>query len=250
MMSWAANGWKRAPGQTGEGELVYAVGDIHGERDLFVALMRKIENHKRNRVTEVSSTRIIVLGDFIDRGPHTGAVIDLLHRASTTIPGFVVLAGNHEVTLLEAIANPSVVRSWIEMGGWETLLSYDEDPLSYLMAPERLRDFALRRIGHDRLAWLRGLPLNERSGSYFFCHAGVKPGVELEHQQRDHLVWIRREFIDSDADHGAVIVHGHTITRSPVVRANRIGLDTGAYRSRRLSACALRDDRIALLATN
>ena len=238
---------RKGPARTAPNELIYAIGDIHGEYDLFVELMKKIEDNKQRYADSGVVTRIIILGDFIDRGIDSNRVFEVLFLASQMLKDFVVLAGNHEATLIKALSNPEAVQYWLDIGGWETLESYDVDPAYYQNSPEKLKDFAQQVIGPDRIEWLRTLPTSARSGGYFFCHAGVKPGVPLDKQDPAHMMWIREEFTKSDSDHGAVVVHGHTITRSPVVRKNRIGLDTGAFRTGRLCAAAFKDDELMLI---
>ena len=235
---------RKGPAKTGENELIYAIGDIHGEFDLLVNLMKTIEMHRSQYSQANFMVRIIVLGDFIDRGIDSNRVLNVLFRASRMHDEFVVLAGNHEAAFIDALTNPKVVQFWLDIGGWETLESFDVDPAYYEKSPEKLSEFANDYIGESKLAWLRSLPVSARSGDYFFCHAGVKPGIPLELQDPKHMMWIRDEFTRSNDDHGAVIVHGHTINRVPVLRRNRIGLDTGAFRSGRLSGCAFKDSEI------
>lgn len=237
----------KGPARTAPNELIYAIGDIHGEYELFIDLMHKIENHKSLYDHQKLTTKIVILGDFIDRGIDSRRVWNILFLANRMLDEFVVLQGNHEAAFIRALRKPEAVQPWLNIGGWETLESFDVDPAFYADAPEKLPDFAQNVIGSDRVEWLQKLPVSLESGGYFFCHAGVKPGVPLQKQDPRHLMWIRDEFTKSNADHGAVIVHGHTITSAPVVRKNRIGLDTGAYRSGRLCAAALKDDELTLI---
>jgi serine/threonine protein phosphatase 1 len=152
--------------------------------------------------------------------------------------------GNHEAALLESLqGDEAAQRLWLNYGGLETLISFGiapprdgEDSFSFA---ERLR----KHIPEYLIEWLEQLPLHHRSGSYFFCHAGIRPGTPLDRQKSEDLLWIRGEFLESEADHGAVIVHGHSICGTAVEFAdNRINLDTGAYATGVLSALGLEDD--------
>lgn len=244
-----ANMWRRMavffkretlPPTTLEGTRVYAVGDIHGRLDLLQQLLRQLEADVGSRGSR--STRIVLLGDLIDRGPHSRQVLELTRLMERNNRGrVVVLCGNHEELLLaSADGHADAQRLWMECGGDATLRSYGLDPVKFgKLSPEK-RAFTLQRhIGLDMLRWLAGLPLYWRNGDYFFCHAGVRPGVPLENQRREDLLWIRREFLQSQNHHGAVIVHGHCEVGDVEVRNNRIGVDTSAYRSGELTAVGL-----------
>lgn len=238
---------RTGPARTAPNELIYAIGDIHGEYELLIEVMKKIEKHKATYEQQGINTRIVILGDFIDRGIDSRRVWDVLFLANRMLEEFIVLQGNHEAALIRALQTPEAVQPWLNIGGWETLESFDVDPAYYQNAPEKLPGFVRDVIGSDRIEWLRRLPVSYQSGGYFFCHAGVKPGIPLDEQDPRHLMWIRDEFTKSDANHGAVIVHGHTVTSVPVVRRNRIGLDTGAYRTGRLTAAAFKDNELTLI---
>jgi serine/threonine protein phosphatase 1 len=153
----------------------------------------------------------------------------------------VVLCGNHEEMLLaSADGNASAQRLWLETGGDATLRSFGLDPTEFMRRAPLNRGDALRQaVGRDMLAWLEALPLVYRSGGYFFCHAGVRPRVPLDEQRREDLLWIRREFLEDEGFHGAVIVHGHSETDEVEVRLNRINVDTAAHRSGKLTAVGL-----------
>lgn len=224
---------------THAGERVYAVGDIHGRIDLFRSILKQIQIDGQERGP--NSTRIVLLGDLIDRGPSSRQVLELvlhLHRSSE---GFVVLSGNHEEMLLESCAgNGTMQNLWLDCGGMETLRSYGiERAMLRGLRPAELGELITRTIGRPTLEWISALPLTFRSGDYFFCHAGVRPGVALDEQRREDLLWIRDEFLDSSADHGAMIVHGHSEQSRIEVENNRINIDTAAYRTNVLSALAV-----------
>lgn len=219
---------------------VVAIGDIHGRYDLLTALIRELD--ARFDHWGEGSGHLVVLGDMIDRGPDSRHVVNFLKRLTEEVTRATVLLGNHEAVLLDVIAGDATAqRLWLRHGGEATLASYDiapprdgEDSIAFGM---RLAD----QIGADTIEWLRDRPLSVRHGDYFFCHAGIRPGISLSRQADDDLLWISDAFLDDERDHGAVVVHGHSIVDDPEVRINRIGVDTGAYRTGRLTAAVLSD---------
>ncbi|HEU4650044.1 MAG TPA: metallophosphoesterase [Croceibacterium sp.] len=237
-----------APSETAPGERVYAIGDVHGRLDLLRRLLRTIEADAHGHPL----TRIVVLGDLIDRGPHSRQVLELLRRRAQREPErVVVLLGNHEDLMLASVRGEAAAqRAWLRAGGEATLRSYRVDPGAFAALPAAERARLLRRVvGAQMLGWLAARPLAHRSGDYFFCHAGVRPGVSLSKQRREDLLWIRRAFLASDTAHGAVIVHGHSVSAQPEVAPNRIGIDTGAHRSGELTAVGLQGPCRWLLST-
>lgn len=231
---------KRTP-SVPQGSCVYAVGDIHGRVDLLEALHDKILADAAARPAE---RRVVVyLGDYIDRGSASPQVIDLL--LDRPLPGFesVHLMGNHEESLLRFLHDTSGGPAWLFYGGEATVASYGVDPN---VRPPRgtdpmaiLQEELLRRLPPRHLDFLHGLKLTHVEGDYLFVHAGIRPGVPIESQSPEDLLWIRREFLTSTADHGRVVVHGHSISASPENRPNRIGIDTGAFASDRLTCVVL-----------
>lgn len=219
------------------GERVYAVGDIHGRLDLFAGLMTAIDEDDAARGQ--ARTTVILLGDLIDRGPDSAGVVsaarDWQRRRTVRI-----ITGNHEEMLLLAMEREDVLRSFLKYGGRETVLSYPVDPAVYAMA-----DFAgvqaLMRaaIPLADLAFIRSFEDAITIGDYVFVHAGIAPDVPMEEQRAGDLRWIREPFLSHAGDHGCIVVHGHTIAADPQIRANRIGLDTGAFSSGRLTALGL-----------
>lgn len=224
------------------GVVVYAVGDIHGRRDLLGALHARIVADAQSRVT---TRRIIVyLGDYIDRGPDSRAVIDLVR--SDHPQGFekVWLRGNHEDFLIRFLHDAYVGHNWLANGGGATLASYGID-VAAEMATGDMKALQTRlhhRISHRHRDFLEETTLSYRIGDYFFAHAGVRPGVPLDRQRAKDLMWIREEFLDATVDHGAFVVHGHTPVLEPELLANRADIDTGAVFSGRLTALALFED--------
>jgi serine/threonine protein phosphatase 1 len=227
--------------RTAKGERVYVVGDVHGRDDLLRKLLIRIEDDNLRR--RPLRPRLVFVGDLIDRGPGSAEVISVLRSAQRASKRLVVLMGNHEAALLKSIDGDGKAQGiWLRYGGLATAQSFGVSPPG---AEETALSFARRlkkAIPADLIDWLAELPLHHRSGCYFFCHAGVRPGVRLSRQKPQDLLWIRDEFLESDADHGAVIVHGHSICGDEVeFRDNRINVDTGAHQSGILSAVGLED---------
>ena len=231
--------WLRAPALLPVGERVYAIGDVHGCADKLLALHALIRADLGANPT--SGATVIHLGDYIDRGPDSGGVIEavLAFDACRTVN----LRGNHEATLLDALDGdaPSAT-DWMYYGGSQALLSWG-------LAEHAPRESWAAGIPAHHIAFMRGLRFQHRIGPYFFAHAGVRPGVPLARQTPDDLMRIRNTFLDSEADHGAIIVHGHTPVRERVadLRANRINLDTGAVFGGPLTCGVFEEDRLGLL---
>lgn len=238
----------RGQPRTAAGERIYAIGDVHGRLDLLDTLIKSIEAQEQ----ELPRARVAVLllGDLIDRGPQSRDVLERLVSMVAERSGTIVLRGNHEAALLDSMdMDPAAQRGWLENGGLATLESFGIDPPA---DHEDAIEFAERLsegIAAPLQDFLRALPLSTQSGDYFFCHAGVRPGVPLAKQRADDLLWIRDGFMDDERYHGAVIVHGHTVVDQVEFRANRISIDTGAYRTGVLSALCLHEDRRWTLAT-
>jgi len=226
-----------------EDTLVYAIGDIHGRLDLLLDLEARIAAHAK---PHPASHRVLVyIGDYIDRGQDSAGVVE--HLVAGPPAGFerVLLRGNHEQFLLDFLDRPANGVSWVSNGGLETLQSYgiqlteadQGDSLKDTLANVGARFRAALPPAH--LAFYRTLRPRHRIGDYLFVHAGIRPGVPIEDQTESDLLWIRYDFLDSRDDHGAVVVHGHTPTDKPEMLPNRIGIDTGAFASGRLTCVAL-----------
>jgi serine/threonine protein phosphatase 1 len=229
-----------APGRLPAGHRLYAIGDVHGCVHRLAALHADIRADLAAR--PVARATILHLGDYVDRGPDSARVVDLL-LGPPPVPGaeMVLLKGNHEAMMLDACAlgaSPSAMRFWIANGGLETLESYDTDP-----------DFPgwLERIPPAHLALLRRCQLRFSAGDYLFVHAGVRPDVALDRQDPHDLLWIREPFLSWRKPLGAVVVHGHTPTPKPEIRPHRIGIDTGACFGGVLTCLVLEEDRMGFL---
>ena len=229
-----------APARLPPGRRIYAVGDVHGHDEKLAAIHAQVAADLAAR--PVTAPLLIHLGDYIDRGPDSCGVIARL-AAGDPIAGLptVNLLGNHERSMIDALAGErAAVTDWRMHGGREALASWDIDPDSDPATWPTLIPAAHRRF-------VEALALMHREGGYLFVHAGIRPGVPLEAQSPDDLIRIRGGFVDSEADLGLVVIHGHTPTQGPVLRRNRIGIDTGAAYGRELTCLVLEADRMAFL---
>jgi serine/threonine protein phosphatase 1 len=229
------------------GSRVYAVGDIHGRADLLRRLLKLIEAD--NEEQEEAEVSLIFLGDYIDRGPDSPDVLDILRGPHSFADRVVALRGNHEDALLNFIDDPVGARIWLDWGGMATLMSYGVRPPSSLSPEGRLKSMAEqldRNLPEDHLAFLKSLPLQETVGDYLFVHAGVNPRVSLDEQDEYDLTTIRSPFLEWGEPLEKMVVHGHSISETPEFHSWRIGIDTGAYATGRLTALALegREQRI------
>lgn len=231
------------------GELIYAVGDVHGRYDLLKQLLGLIVEDCLAR-DPGRRPLLIFCGNYVDRGPDSAAVLEALiwlqHHGDIQAR---FLKGNHEAALMRYIDNPTDCADWLRLGGGETLRSYDvvlvpDDPESCV----RARDLLLRRMPSSHLHFLERLELMLVVGHYAFVHAGIKPGVKLRSQSEDDLLWIRKSFLDDDGPFEKIIVHGHGWTDgNPEILPHRIGLDTGAYATGVLTAVRLDGHEIGLV---
>ena len=229
----------RVPG----GVRIYAVGDIHGRADLLDAVLKRIDADLEQNPISVGIE--VYLGDYIDRGPASRDVIDLLVARNRTFRA-VFLKGNHESYLTDFAANPSILEDWQQFGGIETLMSYGIVPPIDKGVDTQARlaaafDQALP-VSHRR--FFSNLRTSFTCGDFFFVHAGVRPGIPLTKQREDDLLWIRQDFLLCEEEFSKIIVHGHTPVPEPDIRPNRINVDTGAYATGRLTCLKLEDDRI------
>jgi serine/threonine protein phosphatase 1 len=228
------------------GRRIYAIGDIHGRAELLSSLCARIDEDLEARPTREPIQ--VLLGDYIDRGSNTREVIEML-IARRRQQNLVLLKGNHEECALEFLRDPSTLSQWKSIGGLDTLRSYGITPArSDDEKSQRDAALALRKsMPKSHLGFLEGLALSFSSGDFFFVHAGVRPGVPLREQSQHDLLWIRDEFLLHEEDFGKVVVHGHTPSHEPQIRANRINIDTGAYATDRLTCLVLENDRMGFL---
>ncbi len=219
---------------------IYAVGDLHGRKDLLDRMLGMIAAD--GRLSKAPRKLVVFLGDYIDRGPDSKAVVETLAGGPPPTSDWadfrwVCLCGNHESMLVRFLTDIDIGGVWLSgsNGGMATLHSYIGD-LPQPSGLKTLQDLLNRHLPAEHRRFLSGLPTFHQEGGYFFAHAGVRPGIPLEHQQRQDLLWIRGEFLGSAVDYGKLVVHGHTITTTPEQKANRIGIDTGAFFTGRLTA--------------
>lgn len=220
------------------GERVYAVGDIHGRLDLFEELIHAIERDDLE-APPPGRTTVVLLGDLVDRGPASAQVLARAREWQVRRP-VRILAGNHEEMFLDAFASTEVLRHFIKHGGRETLLSYGMTTHAFndasLDALHDMMDTLVPR--HDR-DFMAGFETHIVIGDYLFVHAGIRPEVPLEEQRRRDMLWIREPFLRYEQPFGHFVIHGHTISETIDEQDNRIGVDTGAFRSGILTAIVL-----------
>jgi serine/threonine protein phosphatase 1 len=237
------------PSHVPEGVRVYAIGDIHGRSDLLDLMHQMIgEDLCAGRPPEC---QIIYLGDYIDRGHDSCGVIKRLAGPPPFALKRTLLMGNHEQMLLRFLEDGATTAMWRQLGGMETLLSYRINVNAALAQPgfAGLGAELSTRMPPHHLQFLRSLATSACVGDYFFCHAGVRPGVPLEKQQERDLLWIRDEFLDSRTCFGKIVVHGHSPVEHPDFKTNRINIDTAAYLTGRLTCLVLEGDSRRTLST-
>ncbi len=229
----------RAPGWLPRGRRVYAIGDIHGCRAQLEQLHAEIVRDLAAR--PIASPLLVNLGDYIDNGPDSAGVIELLVSHAPKVPT-INLLGDHERMLLDALdGDRAAATDWLWAGGRAALESWSLDA----DLPREQWEAALPA---SHVAFLRGLKRTHRVGDYLFVHAGIRPGVALAEQTLDDLVGIRQPFLWTEQPLGVIVVHGHSSNPSVVRADNRIGLDTGAGMGGKLTCAVLEEDLIGLLA--
>ena len=229
-----------------ENTRIYAVGDIHGRADLLADLLRQIEADDKSR--RPMASRLIFLGDYVDRGPDSHGVIEMLLHELPEHMARDFLMGNHERMLLDAIADDAVMPLWLVNGGGAAVQSYARAARERGEAVGPWRDVG-DLIPAEHWAFFDALQLQVSYGGYAFVHAGVRPGIGLAEQDPHDLLWMREPFLSYSGDFGKVVVHGHTPLEAPELRDNRIGIDTGAIFTGCLTALVLEGDRLSLLST-
>jgi serine/threonine protein phosphatase 1 len=232
----------RYPGLEGAQRL-YVIGDIHGRADLLARTHALIDRDRAASSGRDGATEIY-LGDYVDRGPNSREVLDALIRRASACD-VRPLRGNHEDVFLNVLGGRETFERWKQVGGLETLVSYGVEVGRYLrrrsLDEQGLLAALRERVPATHVRLLQAMAVSLAVGPYFFAHAGIRPGRPLSAQSSRDLLWIRSEFLASQADFGAIVVHGHTPTREVEYRPNRINIDTGAYLSNRLTC--LRIDR-------
>lgn len=232
-----------------QGERIYAVGDIHGRADLLADLLEQI---KADAAGYNGPITFVGMGDYIDRGPHSMQVVDLLHTALPQGWHKVFLRGNHEQAMLDFLADPKRAE-WLSWGGLEALASYAIQPFGArgVREPEALAAELQHALDEKHHAsFYKDTVLRHVSGDYAFVHAGVRPRVALENQLPSDLLFIRDDFIGRPHGLPHCVVFGHTILPQVLVAEDRIGLDTGAFQSGILSAVALEGKDVRILQAN
>lgn len=227
---------------------LYCVGDIHGRADLLDQLHKMIES---DACGYHGDKQLLYLGDYIDRGEESSRVVDILLKHP--LPGFeaIHLLGNHEQALLDFLLDPHAMASWLGFGGVATLQSYGIETalVSSWRNLDAIRAELEEKLPNSHREFYENCILCHAEGSYYFVHAGIRPGVPLEKQQFEDQLWIREAFTASMANHGAIVVHGHTISAEPELLPNRIGIDTGAFATGVLTALVLEGTDQRLLQT-
>lgn len=224
-----------------DGQRVYAVGDVHGCLGQLERLLKliKLDLHQ----TPIKKHYLVFVGDYVDRGPDSAGVIECLVNLQATTRRVICLMGNHEEKFLGFLADPQqLAPGFFAYGGIETSQSYgvtDDQMVNPVANAQAIRQLLIDKIPSSHLRFLRKLKMSFSIGDYFFCHAGIRPGIALEKQSAHDLRWIRHEFLNHAGLHEKIIVHGHTPGSEPEVLANRINVDTECYASGVLTCLVL-----------
>lgn len=235
----------RAP----SGQRLYAIGDIHGRLDLLEHLLGQIDAD--HAVRPPAEQHLILLGDLIDRGPASRGVIERVMELGRTRSNFRCLGGNHEDLLLRTLSGDAKSAAvFHRVGGRETLLSYGVPQEEYESADfHAVCELAQAYVPEAHAHFVAGLEDYVAAGDYLFVHAGISPGKPLTAQSSEEMRWIRRDFTECDEPFEKMVIHGHTITEEVDARTNRIGIDTGAYATNRLTAIGLEGEERWFLST-
>jgi serine/threonine protein phosphatase 1 len=245
MALFRRNSRKRRPSLP-EGVRVYAISDIHGRSDLLQQLFTVIDvDLARSRPERAIQ---VFLGDYVDRGPDSRGVLDLLIERRQSHET-VFLKGNHEAFMLDVLREPAKLQDWRQYGGLLTLMSYGMRPTMNPSDEEQVELIKAlsEAVPADHMRFLHGLESSFSCGDFFFVHAGVRPGIPLDLQREDDMFWIREEFLNSEINFGKYIVHGHTPVSAVDIRPNRINIDTGAYATGNLTLLTIQGDSLMAL---
>jgi serine/threonine protein phosphatase 1 len=224
---------------------IYAIGDIHGRADLLSETMERIDADLWRR--PIPQAVEIYLGDYVDRGPDSKMVIELL-ATRLVRNNAVCLRGNHEYLMEHFLRDPSILSSWLQLGAMQTLASYDVSlgnegrPSAHALHQRFCQAFP-----RTHALFLKCLKPWICCGDYLFVHAGIRPSIPLDQQRMDDLLWIRDEFLESPHRHTKFVVHGHTPVAHPDLRHNRLNIDTAAWRSGILTCAIFEETSIQFL---
>lgn len=233
------------------GKRLYVVGDIHGRLDLLDDLLSRIAEDLRARPIAEGAATIVFLGDLIDRGPDSAGVIERISTLNNVPARALLLLGNHEEILLRVLdGEPGLAYDWLGFGGDACAESYGVSAAAMkAMSEARIAEILRAAMPPAHVAFLKEGGDTIRFGDYLLVHAGIRPGVAIEDQQPQDLRWIRQPFLSDANDHGCLVIHGHTVTDGVDRRANRVGIDTGAYRTGILTAAVVEGDTLDFIDT-
>lgn len=234
------------------GELVYAIGDIHGRADLLNELFGLIRTDLAREGQSSERVTIVFLGDYVDRGLQSKAVIDLILAQDWGQIRTVFLKGNHEQTLLDFLEEPGIGPEWFEYGGRETLMSYGVTIPRLISDGSQWQQMAAdfkKRLPTDHRMFLKNLMSWFELGQCYFVHAGVDPSKPMDKQQDSDRLWIRDRFLENTKRWERIVIHGHTPEAQPIWNGRRIGVDSGAYITNKLTAACIRGSAVKFLST-
>ena len=236
------------PHHAPDNTVLYAIGDLHGHYSAYKMLytLIEIEASKRPDLKHI----VIFLGDYIDRGPDSSKIIESLRNLKSDAIQNVFLIGNHEYSFLEYMKDPHANEQWLQFGGIQTVQSYgcliNDGPI-LPSEIEVLQKKLNSRVPKEHLNFLNSLDHMSIYGDYAFVHAGIRPGLPLSEQKNEDLRFIREPFLSWEEPHEKCIIHGHSITKEPEIKQNRINVDTGLYKFGTLTCCVLKDETVSLI---
>ncbi len=226
---------------------IYALGDVHGN---FDALLRAERIIVQDLMNLNRPGLVVYLGDYVDRGKHSSKVLDHLCTQPDQLFRRLAICGNHDDAFLNFLIDPAKSINWLRFGGADTLLSYGIDPDHILKnggGIAALSDIVLNSIPKNHVDFLRALPVTASIGNYVFVHAGIRPGIPIDKQTDEDLMWIREPFLTEGPQLPLTVVHGHTITREPIILNGRVGIDTGAFFTDHLAIIRISESKISVL---